>query len=93
MSLIKITEESIKEHLIPKGWVKQEIDIFGKIVIQYISNCVRYKLSYSILSNLVSDDELGWQLHIADSNMCNIANCDVEYIEQIFALIDIYKNY
>jgi hypothetical protein len=91
--MTKITEESIKEHLISKGWVKQEIDIFGTIVIQYISNCVRYKLSYSILSNLAPDDEFGWQLHIDDSNMRSIARGDVEYIEQIFALIDIYKNY
>ena len=91
--MTKITEESIKEHLISKGWVKQEIDVFGKIVIQYISNCVRYKLIYSILSNLTPDDELGWQLHIDDSNMCSIARGDVEYIEQIFALIDIYKDY
>ena len=91
--MTKITKESIEEHLISKGWVKQEIDVYGKIIIQYISNCVRYKLSYSMLSRLVPDGELGWQLHINNSNMCNIASCDVEYIEQIFALIDIYKDY
>ena len=91
--MIKITEESIKEHLISKGWVKQEIDVFGKIVIQYISNCVRYKLTYSMLSNLTPEGELGWQLHIDTSDMCSIAICDVEYIEQVEALIEIYKDY
>lgn len=91
--MIKITEESIKEHFISKGWVKQEIDVYGKIIIQYISNCARYRLSYSMLSCLVPDGEMGWQLHIHNSNMCNIASCDVEYIEQIFTLIDIYKDY
>ena len=90
--MVKITEESIKDHLIPKGWIKQEIDIFGKIVIQYISNCARFTL-YRIFSNLTSDSKLGWHLHINNSNMCPIAGCDVEYIEQIFALIDVYKNY
>lgn len=91
--MIKITEQSIEKHLIPKGWVKQEIDVYDKIIIQYISNCVRYRLSYSMLSRLVPDGELGWQLHINNSNMSNIASCDVEYIEQLETLIDIYKNY
>lgn len=91
--MTKITKQSIEELLIPKGWVKQEIDVYGKIIIQYISNCVRYRLAYSMLSCLVPDGELGWQLHIHNSNMRNIASCDVEYIEQLETLIDIYKDY
>ena len=54
---------------------------------------VRYKLLYSILSNLTPDGELGWQLHIDNSDMYSIARCDVEYIEQVEALIEIYKDY
>ena len=91
--MIKITEENVKKYLISKGWVKQKIDVYGKTIIQYISNCARYRLSYSILSNLVPESELGWQLHIHNSDMYSIASCDVEYIEQIFTLIDVYKNY
>ena len=91
--MTKITKQSIEEILTPKGWVKQEIDVYGKKIIQYISNCARYRLAYSILSNLVPDSDMGWQLHIDNSDMCSIARCDVEYIEQLETLIDIYKDY
>lgn len=91
--MIKITEESIKEHLISKGWEKGISTIIDCVVSRYISKNKRYTLEESPFVNLCSEDELGWQLHIDDSKMCSLATCDVEYIEQIFALIDIYKDY
>lgn len=35
----------------------------------------------------------GWSIHIDNSDMCTIANCDVEYIEQIQTLMELYKTY
>ena len=41
-------------------------------------------------SNLTNNS---YTLHIDNSDMQTIARCEVEYIEQIQTLIEIYKNY
>ena len=93
--MTKITKESIEEYLLSKGW--KEISIVIRVKDydppRYISKNKRYTLEESPYSNLCSEDEIGWQLKIDDSRYCSLATCDVENIEQIFALIDIYKDY
>lgn len=37
--------------------------------------------------------ENGWNLHIDNSDFQTIASCDVDCIEQILTISDIYKNY
>lgn len=87
--MTKITIENIREHLISKGW--EEDEFFEGTV--YISPNGRYELNYNEGSNLCDEDGFGWVMHIDDSRHVSLACCDVEYIEQIDALIDIYKDY
>ena len=93
--MIKITEESIEEHLLSKEWkeISPVIIVEDYDLSRYVSKNKRYTLEESPYSNLCSEDEIGWQLHIDDSRMCSLATCDVEYIEQVEALIEIYKDY
>ena len=93
--MTKITKESIEEHLLSKGWeeISTVIIVEDYDLSRYVSKNKRYTLEESPYSNLCSEDEIGWQLQIDDSRKCSLARCDVEYIEQIFALIDIYKDY
>lgn len=37
--------------------------------------------------------EYGWNLHVDNSAMQTIASCDVEYVEQVETIMDLYKNY
>ena len=89
--MTKITIKSIKENLISKGW--KEIINFEKTKI-YKSPDKRYEIEYNDnFSNLYDENGFGWMLIINNSRHESLACCDVEYIEQIFALIDIYKDY
>lgn len=87
--MIKITKENIKEHLISKGWEK---DKFFDYDI-YKSPDKRYELHYYEDSNLCDEDGFEWFVTIDDSRHRYLANGNVEYIEQINALIEIYKDY
>jgi hypothetical protein len=58
----------------------------------YVSHNRRYILQ-SNCNNLPINGEWGWNLHVDNSDMCSIASCDVEYIEQIQAIMEIYKDY
>lgn len=58
----------------------------------YISHNRRYILQSSV-NNMTLKNGWGWNLHVDNSDMCSIASCDVEYIEQIQAIMEIYKNY
>lgn len=95
--MIKITKESIKKHLIDNGWTDESY-INNKIeLICYKSPNKRYSLlKRPLVSNLCEEDNENihcYILQIDDSEMCLLASCDVEYIEQIDALIEIYKEY
>ena len=37
--------------------------------------------------------EYGWNLHVDNSDMQTIASCDVEYVEQIEVIMNLYKDY
>ena len=58
----------------------------------YVSHDRRYILQSSV-NNMTLENGWGWNLHIDNSAMSSIASCDVEYIEQIQAIMEIYKNY
>ena len=58
----------------------------------YVSHNRRYVLQSS-MNNITLENGWGWNLHIDNSDMCSLASCDVEYIEQIQAIMEIYKDY
>ena len=58
----------------------------------YVSRDRRYVLQTSI-NNMTLENGWGWNLHVDNSDMSSIASCDVEFIEQIQALMEIYKDY
>ena len=58
----------------------------------YVSHDRRYILQSSV-NNMTLENGWGWNLHVDNSDMCSLASCDVEYIEQILNLIAIYKDY
>lgn len=93
----KINEENIKKYLIDKGWTDESFINNEIELIWYKSPNKRYSLLKRPLeSNLCEEDNKNihcYILHIDDSKMCSLASCDVEYIEQIDALIEIYKEY
>ena len=37
--------------------------------------------------------EYGWNLHVDNKNMESIASCDVEYVEQVEIIMNLYKDY
>lgn len=58
----------------------------------YVSRDKRYILQSS-MNNMTLENGWGWNLHVDNSDMSSIASCDVEFIEQIQAIMQIYKNY
>jgi hypothetical protein len=94
--MVKLTDETVGKYLIhERNWTKIRISS-GTIVPfeQYVSVNKRYKLRKSEYSNLFDPETgEGWILEIDDSNMCSLANCDVEYVEQVLDLIKIYADY
>lgn len=58
----------------------------------YVSHDRRYILQTSI-NNMTLENGWGWNLHVDNSDMSSIASCDVEFIEHIQAIMEIYKNY
>lgn len=93
----KINKENIKKHLIDNGWTDESYINNEIELICYKSPNKRYSLLKRPLeSNLCEEDNENihcYILQIDDSKMCSLASCDVEYIEQIDALINIYKDY
>ena len=37
--------------------------------------------------------EYGWNLHVDNNDMQTIASCDVEYVEQVETIMNLYKDY
>lgn len=87
-----ITKQNIVELLgfeIDKKMTDMICNFYPDRVV-YRSRNHRYVLQQTG-NNIVNNG--GWNLHIDNSAFESLASCDVEYIEQIEALIDIYKNY
>ena len=58
--------------------------------VEYVHENLRFILHNYGYRNLSNNS---YTLHIDNSDMNTIANCEVEYIEQIQTLIELYKNY
>lgn len=52
----------------------------------------RFTIQVALFGNNLSGEN-GWTLHVDNSRMETIANCDVEFIEQIETIMLLYKNY
>ena len=83
--MIKITKNLLEA----LGWKKNEF--YTDEV--YMSPDGRCELQYCNDSNLYDETEFGWTILIDNSRHESLACCDVEYMEQIDALIEIYKDY
>lgn len=90
--MTRITEQTIKDILIGQdGWT-QEND-FG-VLVYYRSPCKRYVLQSTEWNNMCDPvTGWGWNLHIDNRDMCSLASCDVEFIEQVKQIMEIYKDY
>jgi hypothetical protein len=60
--------------------------------ISFYSPCKRFIVTKCLDGNNISYQN-AWGLHIDNSDMQSLASCDVEFIEQIQALMEIYKDY
>lgn len=92
--MTKITPKSLNEigfHLDEKmtEMLKSNIDTHYEY---YVSHNRRYILQTSV-NNMTLENGWGWNLHVDNSDMSSIASCDVEFIEQIQAIMEIYKDY
>ena len=89
--MTKITVTTIENIL---GWKDREIfPQYAHLNVQYKSPDGRFSLSYTDYVNLSDETGFGWNLHVDDSKFQTIANCAVEYIEQVISIMELYKNY
>ena len=98
--MMRLSEASIKAYL--PDWV-DIMDPYLKDMleenkmqwlIQYRSPCNRYLLMTSNFAKMCdSETGIGWNLHIDNSKFETIGSVNVEFIEQVKQLIEIYKDY
>ena len=89
--MVKITITTIEEVL---GWNNSEtFPQYEHLNVQYKSSDGRFTLSYTDYVNLCDGSGFGWNLHVDNSDFETLANCSVEYIEQVYQIMEIYKNY
>lgn len=69
-----------------------EVKTFAPDLQQYESQCGRYTLT-SENDEFLNLCNGAWKLHIDNSDMQTIANCEVEFVEQVRILMAIYKDY
>lgn len=86
--MIKITRNLLES----LGWKKDDFFEDNNIYV-YKSPDGRCELTHGKDSNLSDEDGYGWMILIDNSRHESLACCDVEYMEQIDALIEIYKDY
>lgn len=80
--------ESCVEDCVRQYWKEQGITWYDS----FKSPCGRFILTTIEESNL-TNDIYGWNLHIDNSDMESIGWNDVEYIEQVQTLMNLYKDY
>lgn len=89
--MVKITITTIEKVL---GWNNSEtFPQYEHLNVQYKSSDGRFTLSYTDYVNLCDGSGFGWNLHVDNSDFETLANCSVEYIEQVNQIMEIYKNY
>ena len=93
--MTKITPESLES--IGFTFDKDEYEFFETANLtrySYYSPCMRFIVTRCEDGNNISyRPEEAWSLHIDNSDMESLGCCDVEFIEQIETLMQIYKNY
>ena len=91
MEMTKITITTIEEVL---GWkIRDTFPQYEHLNVQYKSSDGRYTLSYTDYVNILDDSGFGWNLHVDSSDHETLANCSVEYIEQVNQIIELYRKY
>lgn len=58
--------------------------------VSLVSEDKRFELRKTNNNNI---GEYGWHLHVDNSVMQTIASCDVEYVEQVEIIMNLYKDY
>ena len=90
-NMYKINKENIKKHLNDNGWTDESFKNNEIELICCKSPNKQYSLFKRPLVHEDNDNIHSYILQINDSKMCLLASCDVEYIEQINALIKIFN--
>ena len=91
MEMTKITITTIEEIL---GWKSREtFPQYEHLNVQYKSQDGRFILSYTDYVNMFDESGFGWNLHVDNSDFETLANCCVEYIEQVNQIMELYKEY
>ena len=89
--MTKINITTIEEVL---GWTNRDtFPQYEHLNVQYKSPDGRFALSYTDYVNMLDESGVGWNLHVDNSDFETLANCSVEYIEQVNQIIELYKNY
>ena len=89
--MTKITITTIEEVL---RWSNRDtFPQYEHLSVQYKSPDGRFTLSYTDYVNLIDEYGFGWNLHVENSDFETLANCSVDYIEQVNSIMEIYKNY
>lgn len=85
-----------KETLEAIGFIfdKEEFEFFKPQFerISYYSPCRRFVITKDNEGNNISYSN-AWSLHVDNSDMCTLASCQVEFIEQVLVIMELYKNY
>ena len=92
---VKLTEEVIVDLLKWRDDVIRGVDDDGtEIVVHfYKSPCGRFELTRDPYSNIALDCDGGWSLHIDNSDMSSIGHVSVNYVNEVYDIIDIFKEY
>lgn len=97
--MMRISPEAIKVYL--ADW-ENDMDPYLKEIIsengmgwmeRFKSSCGRYILMTTNISNMCDSTGIGWNLHINNSSNNQIGSVNVEFIEQVKQIIEIYKDY
>lgn len=89
--MTKITISTIEEVL---GWSNRDtFPQYEHLNVQYKSPDGRFTLSYTDYVNILDASGFGWNLHVDNSDFETLANCSVEYIEQVNQIMELYKEY
>lgn len=90
MNKTRISTESVA-HL---GFKEDNSSYIKKLFPNFVSlmsEDKRFELRKTDSSNI--DCEYGWHLHVDNRSMQTIASCDVEYVEQVEIIMNLYKDY
>ena len=98
--MMRISPEAIRVYL--QGWQNDMPDQLKEILSEnkmewmerFKSPCGRYVLMTTNITNMCDPvTNIGWNLHICNSDIKQIGSVNVEFIEQVNQIIEIYKIY